>query len=67
MKKELCIEWREIGKTNWIYSEGTRGKSRGELNRLVNGFRQRNPLFEFRVYTYVRLFTEQSILLGGAK
>ncbi len=44
-----CIEWREIGKQHWNYSSGTRGKSRGELARLLNGWQQRNPQFEFRI------------------
>lgn len=52
MSAELCVEWRQRGKTSWNYATGTRGKSRGELERLLNGWRDRNAAFEFRIQLY---------------
>lgn len=49
---QMRIEWREIGKQAWNYVIDTRGKSRGELNRLITGWRARNPIFEFRITTW---------------
>jgi hypothetical protein len=49
MAQELCVEWRERGKYDWSYATGTRGKSRGELTRLLTAWKARNPLFEFRI------------------
>ena len=49
MPRSLCVEWRERGETYWNYVTGSRGKSRGELARLLAGWEARNPLFEFRI------------------